>query len=269
MKSTEETSAATNPCLREISVEIPAEIVSREWQATLQKFQKLARIPGFRRGKVPATVLRQRFAADIRSEVIEHLVPRYFREEAARQKLAPVSPPRVSDVHLAEGEPMRFKAKFEVLPDFEVSGYQDIKVPKEEVSVSDEEVESALSHLREQNAAYDPVNDERPLADGDFAQVAFKSRSQEEGSKPVEMNDVLLEIGGANTLAEFNENLRGAKAGEERSFDVNYPDDFARQAPGGQDPALRGQDSGHQEQGPAGVERRLRQAAQPGLQQHG
>lgn len=227
MNPTEETSAATNPCLREISVEIPAEIVSQEWQATLQKLQKVARIPGFRRGKVPGTIIRQRFADDIKSEIIERLVPRYLREETARQKLQPVSQPQVTDLHLEEGDPLRFKAKFEVLPEFEVTAYQDIKVAREMVSVSDEEVEKSLETMREQSAAYDPVNEDRPLADGDFAQVSFNSRSQEEGAKPVEMTDVLVEIGGANTVAEFNEHLRGTKAGEERSFDVHYPDDFS------------------------------------------
>jgi len=227
LNPTEETSAATNPCLREISVEIPAEIVSQEWQATLQKLQKVARIPGFRRGKVPGTIIRQRFADDIKSEIIERLVPRYLREETARQKLQPVSQPQVTDLHLEEGDPLRFKAKFEVLPEFEVTAYQDIKVAREMVSVSDEEVEKSLETMREQSAAYDPVNEDRPLADGDFAQVSFNSRSQEEGAKPVEMTDVLVEIGGANTVAEFNEHLRGTKAGEERSFDVHYPDDFS------------------------------------------
>ena len=114
----------------------------------------MARLPGFRKGKVPATVVRQRFAEDIKTEVVEHLVPRYFRQETEKQRLHPVSQPRVTDLHLHDGEPLKFKASFEVLPDFEVQGYQDIKVEHPNVNVSDEEIDKTLNHLREQNASY-------------------------------------------------------------------------------------------------------------------
>jgi trigger factor len=110
-----------------------------------------------------------------------------------------------------------------------VTGYQEIKAAHEPVTVSDEDVEKAITALREQNTTYVNVEEERGLADGDFGSVAFKSTSQEEGSEPVEMNDVMVDIGGANTLPAFSENLRGAKAGETRSFDVTYAEDFGDQ----------------------------------------
>ncbi len=84
------------------------------------RYQKLARIPGFRKGKVPASIVRQRFADEIKSEIVEALVPRYFREETQKQNLLPVSQPRVTDLHLHEGEPLKFNASFEVLPDFKI-----------------------------------------------------------------------------------------------------------------------------------------------------
>ena len=123
-----ETTTTTNPTLREIAVEVPADVVSRETEVIINKFQRMARLPGFRKGKVPATVVRQRFAEDIKTEVVEQLVPRYFRQEAEKQNLHPVSQPRVTDLHLHDGEPLKFKASFEILPDFEVQGYQEIKV---------------------------------------------------------------------------------------------------------------------------------------------
>ena len=194
----------------------------------INKFQKMARLPGFRKGKVPATVVRQRFAEDIKTEVVEQLVPRYFRQETEKQKLHPVSQPRVTDLHLHDGEPLKFKASFEILPDFEVQGYQDIKVEHPDVAVSDEEIEKTLTQLREQNASYTTIED-RPIQDGDFAQVAFKGTPQGEGEgqQPVSMDDVMVEVGGANTIPEFTENLRGAKAGDERTFVVKYADDFS------------------------------------------
>jgi len=227
LNSTETNTEIVNPCQREVSVEVPAEIVSQQWQTSLTRLQKVARIPGFRRGKVPASIVRQRFADDIKAEIVEQLVPKYFREEASRQNLTPVSQPQVTELHLEEGDPLRFKAIFEVMPEFDVAGYKDIKVEKEAVTVTDEEVEKTLESFREQNASYDPVEEDRGLQDGDYAQISFKSTSTEQGAEPIEMNDVLVDIGGSNTVKEFTENLRGAKANEERSFEVVYPEDFA------------------------------------------
>jgi trigger factor len=224
------TEATNESCTREIAVEIPAEVVAKETETVIQKYQKFARIPGFRKGKVPATVIRQRFAEDIKSEVVEGLVPRYFRQESEKQKLIPVSQPRVHDLHVHDGEPLKFKASFEVMPEIQVPGYQEIRSEKAEVSVTDDEVEAALNNLREQHATYASVGEDRPLQDGDFAQVSFTGTpSGEAEAKPVEVPEVMVEIGGSNTVKEFSESLRGAKAGETREFDVTYAEDFADQ----------------------------------------
>ena len=100
----------SNPCQRELSIEIPADVVKAETDNLVSRYQKLAHIPGFRKGKVPAIVVRQRFAEDIKSEVVDALVPRYFREETEKQNLSPVSQPRVTDLHIHDGEPLTFKA---------------------------------------------------------------------------------------------------------------------------------------------------------------
>jgi trigger factor len=207
-------------------VEIPADVVAKEEQSVIDKFQKHARVPGFRRGKVPAGIIRQRFGEDIKSELIEHLVPRYFRQETEKQHLVPVSQPQVTDLDLAGG-PMRFKASFEVLPEIDVTGYQEIHPEKKEISVTDEEVNQALENLREQHATYENMEEGRALTDGEYAQAAFSGTSGEADAKPMNVDDVLVEIGGANTMPEFSQNLRGAKAGEARSFDVTYPQDFS------------------------------------------
>ncbi|MGD0973503.1 MAG: trigger factor [Candidatus Korobacteraceae bacterium] len=228
MNSTEDSkNQSPNPCQREVSVEIPADVVEKEEQSVISEFQKHARVPGFRRGKVPAAIIRQRFSQDIKSELVEHLVPRYFRQETEKQHLVPVSQPQVTDIDLAGGKPMRFKASFEVLPEIDVTGYQEIRPEKNEISVTDEEVEQALGNLRERHATYENVEEERPLQDGDYAQAGFSGTSQEADAKPMNVDDVLVEIGGSATMKEFSDNLRGAKAGEERRFDVTYPQDFS------------------------------------------
>ncbi|MGB9104955.1 MAG: trigger factor [Terriglobales bacterium] len=236
-----ETNTATR---REIQVEIPADIVSRETEKVIQKMQKVARLPGFRRGKVPSTVIKQRFAEEIKSEVVESLIPRYFQQEAKEQKLVPVSQPRVTDLHIADGEPLRFKASFEVLPEIEVSGYHELTVEKPDTAVSEQEVEEQLGRLREQQATYTAIED-RAIENGDYAQVSLEGIPKPAGpaesaparadvapdgpAKPVKVDDVMVEVGGTNTVREFSDNLRGTRPGEQRSFEVSYPADFTDQ----------------------------------------
>ena len=209
---------------REIQVEVPAEEVTRETETLIQKYQKMARLPGFRRGHVPASIIRQRFGEEINSDVVEALVPRYFRQETQKLGLIPVSQPRVTDLHIHQGEPLRFKASFEVLPEIKVEGYKELRADKTHITVTDQEVDDALKSLQEQHATFTTVEG-RPLAEGDFAQVSLDGKPKDGDGQPVHMDEILVEIGGKNTMPEFTENLREASAGEERSFDVKYPED--------------------------------------------
>jgi trigger factor len=225
-------------------VEIPAADVARETETLIQKYQKLARIPGFRTGHAPASVIKQRFAEGIKSDVVDALVPRYFRKETDKLGLTPVSQPRVTDLHVHDGEPLRFKASFEVMPTIRVEDYKELRADKADISVTDEEVEQSLKGLQEQRATFTTIEGSS-LADGDFAQVSLDGQPKDAeggtsatansakpgpaGSNPVHMDDILVEIGGKGTMPEFTENLRGAAAGDERTFDVHYPQDFSDQ----------------------------------------
>ncbi len=214
-----------NDCKREIEVLVPADEVARKTEAIVQKFQKLARIPGFRKGHVPATVIRQRFSEDIKSEVVEALVPQHFRKETDRQGLYPVSQPQVSDLQIQDGEPLRFKASFEVMPEIPVEGYKELRAEHPEIVVTEEEVNQAIGDIREQHATYTPIEG-RTLAEGEFAQVSLVGTTKDGDGAPIKMDEILVEIGGKNTLPEFTENLRGASAGDERTFDVKYAEDY-------------------------------------------
>ena len=163
--------------------------------------------------------------------MVEALVPRFFRQEAERLSLHPVSQPRVTDLHLHEGEPLRFKAAFEVLPEIKLEGYKELRADKPEIAVSEADVEQALADLREHHASFNAVEG-RALADGDFAQVSLDGNPKAEESPAIKvrrrpavhMDEVLVEIAGKNTMPEFTEHLRGSIAGDERTFDVNYPE---------------------------------------------
>jgi len=181
---------------------------------------------------VPASIIRQRFGDGLKNDVVEALVPKYFRREAEKQGLIPVSQPRITDLHMHDGEPLRFKASFEVLPEIQVEGYKELRADKPEIIVSDEEVEAALNNVREQHASYTAVEG-RALAEGDFAQASMDGKPKDAkdaeaaSANPVHMDDVLIEIGGKNTVPEFTQNLAGASSGDERTFDVSYPEDIS------------------------------------------
>jgi trigger factor len=234
--SAQKTSGQESATKREIEVEIPVAEVTRQTESLIQKYQKVARIPGFRRGHVPASIIRQRFTEEIKTDMVEALIPRFFKQEAERLSLHPVSQPRVTDLHLHDGEPLRFKASFEVLPEIKLKDYKELRAEKPDVSVSEADIEQALSDLRERHATFNAVEG-RALADGDFAQVSLdgnpkatageeqSAATKKEEGQPVHMDEVLVEISGQNTMPEFTANLRGAGVGDERTFDVKYPDD--------------------------------------------
>jgi trigger factor len=233
--------------MREIDVEVPADEVSKAYRTVLKRYQKLARIPGFRAGKVPETLIRTRFMKEVRQEVLESLVSDRFRAAIDEQKINPISQPQMTDLHLVEGEPLRFKAAFEVLPEIDITGYDTVTVARPDVALSEDEYQAELSRSLENYATVEPVEEDRPLVDGDWAEIEFKGQVKdlaqtvtEDGvenateSQPITGEDVLIEIGGKNTLPAFTDSLRGAKPGQELSFEVSYPADFGESRLAGQ-----------------------------------
>ncbi|GGG74132.1 trigger factor [Edaphobacter dinghuensis] len=229
-----------NPELtREIEVEVGADEVSKAFKKVVKRYQKLARIPGFRAGKVPESLIRSKFAKEVRQEVLESLVSEPFRKAIDDQKLRPVSEPQLLDMQLFEGQPLKFKAAFEVAPEFEIAGYESVRVAKPEVALTNDEFDAELGRVLDAHATVEPVDEERALVDGDWAEIQFRGEVKdlaqtvtEDGvtnasqSAPITGEDVLIEVGGKNTLAAFNDALRGAKPGQELKFEVDYPADF-------------------------------------------
>jgi trigger factor len=228
--------ATLNPeCTREVEIEIPAEEVSRSFQAVTKRYKKMARIPGFRSGKVPESLIRGRFAEQIRQDVMEAVLPEHFRTAIAAQNLRPISQPQVTKIDLEDGKPLHFKAAFEVMPEFSIDGYQDVKVEKPSAELTDAEVDAELARIRDSRSTMEPVTEERPLADGDFAQISFTGNVQpvegeaaieEAPQQPISGQDVMVQVGGPNTLDSFNAALRGSTVGQQLKFEVSYPADF-------------------------------------------
>ena len=226
--------ATLNPdCTREVEIEIPADEVARNFRAVTRRYQKNARIPGFRSGKVPESLIRSRFAEQIRQEVMEAVLPGHFRTAVDQRQLKPISQPQVTNIELEDGKPLHFKAAFEVIPEFPVDGYQEVKVERPSTELSDAEADAELSRIRDSRSTMEPVTEERALVDGDFAQISFtgniepsENASEARPEQPISGQDVMVQVGGPNTLESFNAALRGAVPGQELKFEVSYPEDF-------------------------------------------
>jgi trigger factor len=213
-------------CKHELEISIPADAVEAETTKVAKTFQDRAKLPGFRPGKAPASLIRRNFAGDIRQQVLENLVPKFFDAKAKDENLRVVGTPSISDVHFHDGEAVHFKAKFEVYPEFEPAEYTGVEVPYAQPEVTDDDVAKRLEELRESKATYVNV-DPRPLADGDYAVVSLESVAG--ADDPIKSDEVSVLIGGPETMEGFTENLRGASPGEEKEFDVTYPAEYGQE----------------------------------------
>ncbi len=217
-----ETTEAT--CKREIELEIPADNVQKAADKITRDIARVARIPGFRPGKAPATLVRRRFASDIEGEVVQSLVPEYLRKALDEKKIFPVTDPQVDKVEFKEGEPLRFHAVFEVLPEFTLAEYKNLEVEIDAVDVNDAQVDKTIEELRERASTFVPIEG-RAIQDGDYAQIKLHG-TPHGGGDPVEANNILCHVGSEETLASFSENLRGASVGETKQFETTYPEDY-------------------------------------------
>ncbi len=166
---------ALNPELtREIEVEVGADEVSKSFKTVVKRYQKLARIPGFRAGKVPESLVRSKFAKEVRQEVLESLVSERFRKAIDEQKLHPVSEPQLLDMQLFDGQPLKFKAAFEVAPEIDITGYENVHVTRPDAALTNDEYESELNRVLDSHATVEPVEEDRALVDGDWAEIQFR-----------------------------------------------------------------------------------------------
>jgi len=217
-----------NPeCTRELVLDVPAEEVSKAFRTVVRNYQKYARIPGFRPGKVPESVIRRRYATEIRKEVIDGLLPERFNQGVRDLGIKPVGQPQVTELNIEDGQPLHVKAVFEYIADFSIEGYKDVTVEKLSVEITDDEFQHEMEELRESRATIEPVEEDRALVDGDWAQISYTGLITEEPeASPVAGEDTLVEIGGKDTVEAFTSVLRGAKPGQELKAEVSYPAEY-------------------------------------------
>jgi trigger factor len=229
-----------NETRKNLVVEIDSDVVDQEIDKVARDYGKAARIPGFRPGKVPAKVVRQRFRDQILHDVAHGLIPRAVDEALRERGVEPVDTPDIKDVVLEEGQPLKFTATFDTVPPIDPGDYATLRLTRAGLQVADAAVDQAMEGLRERSARYEPVED-RGVAEGDSV-VMDLVRSERaapaivltDADAPVAEGDaktdrhenVTVDIGATANPPGFDEQLIGLQPGAVKSFDIRYPDDY-------------------------------------------
>jgi trigger factor len=213
------------PCKRELVVEAPETEVAAAWEAAYGRVQREARLPGFRRGKVPRSLVRAHFAGEVRRAVAEQLIPDVYRRALDETRLHPVEDPQVQDLQLEEGQPLRFTAVVEIKPAISLGEYRGVEVTHTPGAVTDVDVDAALQSLAERQATLVTVT--RPAQVGDH--VVLDYTIEPEGSEPRREQGYAFEVGRGRVLPEMDEAALGLAAGDERQVSVRFPAEHPRE----------------------------------------
>ena len=214
----------TSALERRMTIAVPAERVENEVNKRLQQTAKRAKVAGFRPGKVPMSVIRQRFEADARQEAFGDLVQASFYEAIVEQKLNPAGAPSVEPKSFEKGKDLEFVAIFEVFPEFTVSGLESINVERLSAEVADADLDNMLEMLRKQNTRFEAV--ERAAQNDDQVNIDFVGKVDGEAFAGGSAKGTQLVLGSGRMIPGFEDGLVGAKAGEERVVNVTFPEDY-------------------------------------------
>ena len=212
---------------KNLVVEIPSTVVDAEIDKIARDYSKAARIPGFRPGKVPAKVVRQRFRDQILHDVAHGLIPRAVDEALRERGVEPVDTPDIKDVVVVEGQPLKFTATFETVPPIDPGDYASLSLTPRPANVDEAALEQALSQLRERAARYETVDD-RAVEPGDSVQLDLeRTATAENGEAQTDKHEgVSVDIGAPANPPGFDDALVGLSSGDRKTFDVQYPDDY-------------------------------------------
>jgi trigger factor len=208
---------------KNLVVEIESSTVDAEIDRVARDYTKAARIPGFRPGKVPARVVKQRFRSQILHDVVHELVPRAVDDALRERGLEPLDTPDIRDVVVEEGQPLKFTATFDTVPSFDLQPYVSLQLRRPQATLQEGAVDETLQSLRERAARFEVV-EARPVERGDTVVVDLV---REAGTEPPDTHqDVTIEIGAAANPPGFDDEVIGTTVGETKRFEVRYPDDY-------------------------------------------
>lgn len=208
-------------CKRRLAVEAPVDVVQKEWERAYGRVQKQARLPGFRKGHVPRSLVKLHFADDVRREVAEHLIPDVYRQALTEARIDPVNEPDLQEVKLEENAPLSFVAVVEVKPAIALSDYKGLDVQHAPPPVSDDDVARTVEQMREQQAEFRSVD--RAAAEGDLVIVDYTLAP--EAHDPTTANGYHFVVGSGSVMPEIDAAAVGMRAGEKKEIALHFPDD--------------------------------------------
>jgi trigger factor len=208
---------------KNVRVEIPTDIVNAEIDRVATDYSRKARVPGFRPGKAPARVIKQRYKEQILHDVAHDLIPRAVDDALREKGVEAVDTPDVRDVNIEEGQPLTFTASFDTVPAFDPGDLSTIALQRPAVAIDDEAVSGALQRLRDRAARYEPVEG-RGVDDGDTVVLDLERRDAK--GAPDTHKDVSIELGAKANPPGFDAQLLGLEIGATKSFDIHYPPDY-------------------------------------------
>ncbi|HKE82158.1 MAG TPA: trigger factor [Vicinamibacterales bacterium] len=207
-----------------ITIEIPTDVVDAEIDRIAKDYTKQARIPGFRPGKVPTTLVKRRFKEQILHDVMHGLIPRAVEEALQERGIEPVDTPNIKDVAIEEGQPLKFTANIETVPPFDPGDLSTLQATRPSAEVTDDAVEKTLQRLRERAAKFEPVEG-RPAALGDTVVVDLERTDA--GGQVDRHDNVSIELGSPANPPGFDSELIDLNAGDTKTFTIHFPADYA------------------------------------------
>ena len=223
---------------RTLQIEVPPERVSNEMEEVVTEFRNRMSVPGFRKGKAPLELIEARLGSGLDVEFLQRVIPRVYEEALEQVKLQPISEPNFEEITFKRGEPLSFKATFEIRPEIKVSGHRGLELEKTEFDITEEDVDRALEELRRTHPEYLSV--EREARDGDLLIVDYEklggSGDSEKGSK---VQGYPLVLGSHVVLDEIEQALVGAKKGQQVKAKVTFPDEHRDDKLAGKKAAFR------------------------------
>jgi trigger factor len=214
----------TSALERRMTIGVPAERIETEVNKRLQQTARKAKIPGFRPGKVPMSVIRQRYEDGARQEALGDLIQATFYEAVVEQKLNPAGAPSVEPKTFEKGKDLEYIATFEVFPEFSVAGFESVNVERLSADVADSDLDNMLEILRKQNVSFEVAD--RAAANEDQLNIDFVGMIDGEAFAGGSATGTQLVLGSGRMIPGFEDGLVGAKAGEERVLNLTFPEDY-------------------------------------------
>ena len=212
-----------NETQKTLTIEIPSDVVDAEINRIAKGYTKQAKIPGFRPGKVPATIVKQRFRDQILHDVMHGLIPRAVEEALQERGIEPVDTPNIKDVALEEGQPLTFTAAIETVPPFDPGDLSSITLQDKRVTITEDAIDQTLQRIRERAAKHETIEG-RPVTDGDSVVVSLDR--QEASGETDHHDEVTVEMGAPGNPPGFDANLVGLNPGDEKTFSIHFPSDY-------------------------------------------